>query len=116
MRRFPPQGGGRPSAPLDPPLAITHRLAIENETRSLKSKLELGSITRAITISGLATAILFYLSVMTSASVGDESIESGIPENMGIAFGILILAILEPDVWVVGLTPPPPPPTSARRV
>ena len=41
-----------------------------------------------------------------SASVGDESIESGVPENMGIAFGILILAILEPDVWGVGLTPP----------
>ena len=62
---------------------------------------------RVITISCLATAILFYPSVMMSASVGDESIESGVPENMGIAFGILILAILEPDEWVIGLTPPP---------
>ena len=34
-----------------------------------------------------------------SASIGDESTESGVPESINIAFGILILAILELEMW-----------------
>ena len=33
-----------------------------------------------------------------SANVGDESTESGVPENIDNAFGISILAIVELDI------------------
>ena len=62
---------------------------------------------RVITISGLATAILCFRCWTMSASVGNESIESGVPENMGVAVEILILAVLELEIWGGGQFDPP---------
>ena len=52
----------------------------------------------AISISGLAATILDLQLKTTSGDVVCSTVESGIPENMGIAVGISSIAALEPEI------------------
>jgi len=49
-------------------------------------------------MSGFAAAILDLQLKTTSGDVACSTIESGIPENMGIAVGISLIAALEPEI------------------
>ncbi len=42
-----------------------------------------------------------------SGSVGDESIKTGDPGNIGILFGISILPLLERELQLLPVGPPP---------
>ena len=53
------------------------------------------------TISGLAVAILRFRYRSTSADVGDESVESGEPENISITDGTACLSVVEREIEVL---------------
>jgi hypothetical protein len=57
--------------------------------------------------SRFRTAISCFRCRTMSASVVDESIETGSPENMGIAFGISILSVLERELQLLPVWRPP---------
>jgi len=59
-------------------------------------------------MSGLAAAILDLQLKTTSGDVACSAIESGTPENIGIAVGISLIAALEPEIsWGGGVILPP---------
>jgi hypothetical protein len=58
-------------------------------------------IDRVTATSGLVAAILCFQCRTMSAFVADESIETGNPENMGVAFIISILSVLERELQLL---------------
>ena len=48
--------------------------------------------------SGLAVAMLRFRCQSTSASVDDESVESGDPESFDITVGIACISVVERDI------------------
>ena len=55
----------------------------------------------------LATAILDFRRKWTSRDTGSGTVEKLVPENMGIAVGILLLCAVELEIRLGHFTPPP---------